>query len=127
MAFATSLYKQYYGKKAGIGFARAFELLGKKGLASAKMKGNWLHDFEEALGDVATVNFLCTWLEITGASSIEALRTKSPLGVEGVCRTHHLGVCFHGRSRRKISTTTYLERQAAGAGHPVQPGSVRFL
>jgi len=78
MAFATSLHKQYYGTRAGIGFARVFELLGKKGLASAKVKGNWFHDFEEALEEVATANFLCTWLEITGANSIEDLRTNSP-------------------------------------------------
>ena len=78
MAFATSLHKQYYGMKAGIGFARAFELLGKKGLASAKVKGNWFHDFEETLEEVATAHLLCTWLEITGSSSVEDLRSKSP-------------------------------------------------
>jgi hypothetical protein len=78
MAFATSLHKQYYGRKAGIGFARAFELLGKKGLASAKVKGNWFHDFEETLKELATAHFLCIWLEITGAGSVEDLRSKSP-------------------------------------------------
>ena len=78
MAFATSLHKQYYGKKAGIGFARAFEMLGKKGLASAKVKGNWFHDFEETLKEIATAHFLCIWLEITGASSVEDLRSRSP-------------------------------------------------
>lgn len=78
MVFATSLHKQYYGTKAGIGFARTFELLGKKGLASAKVKGNWFHDFEESLKEIATAHFLCTWLEITGASSVEDLRSKSP-------------------------------------------------
>jgi hypothetical protein len=78
MAFATSLHKQYYGTKAGVGFARAFELLGKKGLASAKVKGNWFYDFEEALKEIATAHFLCTWLEITGADSIEDLHSKSP-------------------------------------------------
>ena len=31
-------YKQYYGTKAGIGFTQTFELPGKKGLASAKVK-----------------------------------------------------------------------------------------
>jgi hypothetical protein len=78
MAFATSLHKQYYGTKAGVGFVRAFDLLGKKGLTSAKVKGNWFHDFEETLKEVAAANFRCTWLEITGASSIEDLRSKSP-------------------------------------------------
>ena len=78
MAFATSLHKQYYGTKEGVGFARAFDLLGKKGLASAKVKGNWFHDFEETLKEVATANFLCIWLEITGASSVKDLRSKSP-------------------------------------------------
>lgn len=78
IAFATSLHKQYYGKKAGIGFARAFELLGKKGLASAKVKGNWFHDFEETLEEVTTAHFLCTWLEITGTSSVKDLRSMSP-------------------------------------------------
>ena len=78
MAFATSLHKQYYGTKAGVGFARTFELLGKKGLASAKVKGNWFHDFEESLKEIATAHFLCTWLEITGTSSVEDLRSKSP-------------------------------------------------
>ena len=65
MAFASSLHKQYYGTKAGIGFSRAFELLGKKGLASTKVKGNWFHDFEEALKEIAAAHLLCTWLEIT--------------------------------------------------------------
>ena len=78
MAFAMSLHRQYYGTKASIGFARAFELLGKKGLASAKVKGNWFHDFEETLKEVVTAHFLCIWLEITGTSSIEDLRSKSP-------------------------------------------------
>lgn len=78
MAFATSIHKQYYGKKAGIGFARAFELLGKKGLASAKIKGNWFHDFEESLTEIATAYLLCIWLEITRANSVEDLRSKSP-------------------------------------------------
>lgn len=78
MAFATSLHKQYYGTKAGIGFARAFELLGKKGLASTKVKGNWFHDFEETLEEVATVHFLCVWLKITGVDSVKGLRSMSP-------------------------------------------------
>ena len=78
MAFATSLHRQYYGTKAGTGFSRAFEVLGKKGLASAKVKGNWFHDFEEALKEIATAHFLCAWLEITGASSIGELRSNSP-------------------------------------------------
>ena len=78
MAFATSLHKQYYGTKAGIGFLRAFELLGRKGLSSAKVKGNWFHDFEETLKVVATAHFRCAWLEISGANSIEELRLKSP-------------------------------------------------
>ena len=78
MAFATSLHKQYYGTKAGIGFSRAFELLGKKGLVSAKVKGNWFHDFEEALKEISTAHFLCAWLKTTGASSIKDLRSKSP-------------------------------------------------
>ena len=78
MAFATSLHKQYHGTKAGVGFSRAFELLGKKGLWSAKVKGNWFHDFEEVLKEVATAHFLCAWLEITGANSIKDLHSKSP-------------------------------------------------
>ena len=78
MAFATSLHKQYYGTKGGIGFARAFDLLGKKKLASAKVKGNWFHDFEETLEEVATAHFRCIWLEITGVDSIGDLRSKSP-------------------------------------------------
>ena len=78
MAFASSLHKQYYGKKSGVGFARAFELLGKKGLASTKVKGNWFHDFEESLKEIATAHFLCIWLETTGASSVGDLRSKSP-------------------------------------------------
>ena len=78
MAFATSLHKQYYGTKAGVGFSRAFELLGKKGLSSAKVKGNWFHDFEETLKEVATAHFRCAWLEITSTKSIEELRSKSP-------------------------------------------------
>ena len=78
MAFATSLHKQYYGKRAGVGFGQAFELLGKKGLASARVKGNWFHDFEEALKEIAAAYFLCVWLEITGASSVEELRSKPP-------------------------------------------------
>jgi hypothetical protein len=78
MAFATSLHKQYYGTKAGVGFARAFEVLGKKGLASAKVKGNWFHDFEESLKEIATAHLLCIWLEITGTSSLGNLRSKSP-------------------------------------------------
>ena len=78
MAFAMSLHKQYYGTKAGFGFSRMFELLGKKGLASTKVKGNWFHDFEEALKEIATAHFLCAWLEITDASSIGDLRSKSP-------------------------------------------------
>jgi len=78
MAFATSLHKQYYGTKAGIGFSRAFELLGKKGLASAKVKGNWFHDFEEALKEIAAAHFICTWLEVTCTSSVDELHSKSP-------------------------------------------------
>ena len=77
MAFATSLHKQYYSMKVGIGFSQAFELLGKKGLASAKVKGNWFHDFEETLKNVAATHFLCTWLEITGTSLVNELCSKS--------------------------------------------------
>ena len=73
MAFATS-----YCTKAGFGFSRMFELLGKKGLASTKVKGNWFHNFEEALKEIATAHFLCARLEITGASSIGDLHSKSP-------------------------------------------------
>ena len=78
MAFTTSLHKQYYGTKVGVGFSHAFELLGKKGLSSAKVKGNWFHHFEEALKGVATAHFSCAWLEITGMKSIEELHSKSP-------------------------------------------------
>ena len=35
---------------------RAFELLGRKGLSSAKVKGNWFHDFEETLKEVVTAH-----------------------------------------------------------------------
>ena len=47
-------------------------------MAPAKVKGNRFHDFEEALTDIATAHFLCAWLETTGASSIDDLRSKSP-------------------------------------------------
>jgi len=99
MAFATSLHKQYYGTKAGIGFSRAFELLGKKGLASAKVKGNWFHDFEEALKDIAAAHFLCTWLEVTGASSVKDLRSKSPEELK----------CFAERIILEFASTAALE------------------
>ena len=78
MAFAASLHKQYYGMKAGFGFSHAFKLLGKKGLVSAKVKGNWFHNFEEALKEITTAHFLCAWLEATGASSIKDLCSKPP-------------------------------------------------
>ena len=79
MAFAMSLHKQYYGVKAGVGFARAFELLGKKGLASTKVKGNWFHNFEETLQEVTTAHFLCTWLVLRSDS--KGIRTLP--GTEG--------------------------------------------
>lgn len=78
MAFATSIHRQYYGTKSGIGFSRAFELLRKKGLVSTKVKGNWFHDFGEALKEITTAHFLCAWLEITHTSSIRDLRSNSP-------------------------------------------------
>ena len=54
----------------------AFELLGRKGLSSAKVKGNWFHDFEETLKEVVTSHFHCAWLEITGTKSINELRSR---------------------------------------------------
>ena len=79
MAFAASLHKQYYGTKAGFVFSRAFELPGKKGLASAKVKGSWFHDFEEALKEITTAHFLCAWLKATSASSIRDLCSNNSL------------------------------------------------
>lgn len=102
MSFATSLHKQYYGTKAGVGFARAFELLGKKGLASAKVKGNWFHDFEETLEEVTTAHFLSIWLEITGANSIEDLCSKSPEEL------HH----FAERIVLEFASTAALEEES---------------
>ncbi|KAF9784431.1 hypothetical protein BJ322DRAFT_1109142 [Thelephora terrestris] len=78
MAFATSLHRQYYGVKAGFGLARAFEVLGKKGLVTAKVKGNWFHDFEESLKVIVTAHLLCIWLQITGTTSVNDLWSKSP-------------------------------------------------
>jgi hypothetical protein len=102
MAFATSLHKQYYGTKAGIGFSRAFELLGKRGLASAKVKGTWFHDFEEALMEIAAAHFLCAWLETTGAGSIKDLRSKSPEELKQ----------FSERIILEFATTAALEEEA---------------
>ena len=40
-----------------------------RGVGISKVEGNWFHNFEESLKEIAMAQLLCTWLETTSASS----------------------------------------------------------
>jgi hypothetical protein len=96
-------------QKAGIGFSRTFELLGKKGLASAKVKGSWFHDFEEAVKEISTAHFLCAWLELTSFKLNRGPSFKPTRGVEPVRGADCSGISLYGSSRKRVSEVVVQE------------------
>jgi hypothetical protein len=73
MAFANSLYKQYFGTTLGHGLHQAFVLLKKKGLSKLQTKGPFHHDLEEALYKVAAAHFREDWLEVAKVQNLSEL------------------------------------------------------
>ncbi len=78
MAFANSLHTQYLGNSVGIGLKKAFETLGRKGLAKVETKGIFWHNLDEALWHVGEANFLSLWLSVAGVDKLEDLQKKTP-------------------------------------------------
>lgn len=79
MAFALSLYKQYYGSSSSVGQLRhAFDVLHKKKMSSPAAKGPFWNDVDEALRHISQAHFRTCWLELTGVSKLDELKKKSP-------------------------------------------------
>ncbi|KAF8168910.1 hypothetical protein BJ912DRAFT_862407 [Pholiota molesta] len=87
MAFANSLYKQYFGTTQGRGLHQAFVLLEKKGLTKLQTKGPFHHDLEEALYEVAEAHFREDWLEVTKTTSLSELRKYTPAELRSFAKT----------------------------------------
>lgn len=79
MAFALSLYKQYYGTSNSVGQLRhAFDLLHKRKMSSPATKGPFWNDLDEALRHISEAHFRTGWLELTKVNKLEELKKKSP-------------------------------------------------
>ena len=79
MAFASSLYKQYYGSSSSVGQLRhAFDVLHKKKMSSPASKGPFWNDLDEALRHISEAHFRLCWLELTGTDNLDQLKTKTP-------------------------------------------------
>lgn len=79
MAFALSLYKQYYGTSNSVGLLRhAFDLLQKKKMSSPASKGPFWNDLDEALRHVSEAHFRTSWCQLTGAKTLDDLVKKRP-------------------------------------------------
>ncbi|KAF8327129.1 hypothetical protein F5887DRAFT_924902 [Amanita rubescens] len=78
MAFALSLYKQYYGTSNSVGLLRhAFDLLHKKKMSPAS-KGPFWNDLDEALRHISEAHFRTSWCQLTGAKTLDDLVKKRP-------------------------------------------------
>ena len=79
MAFASSLYKQYYGASNSVGQLRhAFDLLHKRKMSSPASKGPFWNDLDEAIRHISEAHFRACWLELTRVKKLEELKKKSP-------------------------------------------------
>jgi hypothetical protein len=78
MAFINSLRKQYMGTSSGRGVMHTVNLLNRKGLTNDNVKGPYHHDMEEAIYHMLEAHLLVDWLKVSGASSLDELRNKTP-------------------------------------------------
>ena len=77
MAFANSLYTQYYGTSMGHGIKHAIDVLEWKGLDAKSTKGPFHHNLEEALYHIAEAHICLDWLAVGGVKSLAKLRERS--------------------------------------------------
>ncbi|KAH9474970.1 hypothetical protein JR316_0012069 [Psilocybe cubensis] len=107
MAFANSLYKQYFGTTQGRGLHQAFVLLQKKGLSKLQTKGPFHHDLQETLYEVAEAHFLEDWLEVTKARNIAELRNYTPLELV----THAKHILVHRASSQALNAMEHRKEE----------------
>lgn len=75
---ANSLHSQYLGTSSGIGLRQAFELLGQKHLMKQETKRIFWHHLDEALWHIGEAIFLALWLEVSRATDLANLVSKTP-------------------------------------------------
>ena len=78
MILGNTIHKQYLGTSRGRGISQAIDLLNKKGLGNAQIKGPFHHDLEELLYEMAEAHMREAWLVIGNVDSLAQLRDKTP-------------------------------------------------
>ncbi|PIL35265.1 hypothetical protein GSI_01990 [Ganoderma sinense ZZ0214-1] len=78
MAFAKSLHKQYFGTNAGMGLKHAFTLLDRKGLDKRVTQGPFHDNLDRAFYHILEAHLCTCWLQVSGASSLQDLRGRTP-------------------------------------------------
>jgi len=78
IAFEHLLHSQYYGTQLGFGLVQAFDLLNRKGLHSATVKGTFHHNLKEGLLHIAEARFQDLWCIVGKVDTLEELRSRSP-------------------------------------------------
>jgi hypothetical protein len=78
MAYASGLHKQYLGTSKGRGLSHAFDLLTKKGLGVALVKGPFHHDLSEVIYHSAEAHIREEWLLQAKVESLDQLRLFTP-------------------------------------------------
>lgn len=78
MIVGNTIHKQYLGTSRGHGISQAIDLLNKKGLGNAQIKGPFHHDLEELLYEMAEAHMREAWLVIGNVDSLAQLCDKTP-------------------------------------------------
>lgn len=78
MAVEHNLYKQYKGTHNALGLSHAIDLLKRKGLSAASIKGQFHHNIEELLLHVTTAHGRDLWRTVGKVESLKALRSRTP-------------------------------------------------
>ena len=73
MILGNTIHKQYLGTSRGRGISQEIDLLNKKGLRNAWIKGPFHHDLEELLYEMAEAHMQEAWLIIGNVDSLAQL------------------------------------------------------
>ena len=84
MGAGGSMHKQHMGTSRGRGISQAIDLLNKKGLGNAQIKGPFHHDLDELLYEMAEAHIREAWLEIGKVDSLAQLREKTAVELVGL-------------------------------------------
>lgn len=121
MAFASSLYKQYYGNSSSVGQLRhAFDVLHKKKMSSPATKGPFWNDLDEALRHISEAHFCSCWLEMTGTDNLDQLKKKTPEEL------HNYAANIHDRYASMTALVNLRKRLTCDNRDLVQENSIMW-